>query len=145
MDWVRRHSRIGTPDEDVGPLFWSLTREWWSSFDRIDHCGFTSAFYRYRQYWEPQPEWHQLPRRFTIWRGHDKSLVHLGLSWTRDRAVAEEFARGHRLIFNPNPAILEAEIAREDVALVFDNRKESEIVLFEPVGTAQEVADNASS
>ena len=134
LDWLSRHRNAHTHEDHIGPLFWALTREWWSSFDRIDHRRFAAVFYGLRSYWEPQPEWHRLPERFTIWRGHDKSCVHLGLSWTRDRAVAESFAVGHRLIFNPTPTILEAEIARQDVALVFDNRKESEVVLFEPVG-----------
>lgn len=140
IDWVIDHTRANDTNAEIGPTFWKLVEEWWSTFDVIEHDMFGLAFGRFRPYWVPQPQWHDLPEKFVIWRGGDRYRVRKGLSWTRDRSVAESFARGHRFIFNKHPTLLTAEIDRNDVALVIDDREESEVVLFSPLlGKAQRV------
>jgi hypothetical protein len=138
INWVLKHSRTHgmRRDHEIGPLFWQLVKAGWPLFDRIEHEMYAMVFKRFRQWWTPQVEWHRLPERLTIWRGHDETRVRQGLSWTRDRRVAEGFARGHRHIFHSKPRVLRAEITRADVALVIDGRKENEVVLFAPVDRA---------
>jgi len=133
IDWVIEHSRARTPNDDLGPAFWKLVREYWSTFDRVEHDMFGMAFARFKPYWKPQPEWNGLPKRITVWRGGDRYRVRKGLSWTMDRSVAEDFARGHRFIFNKYPTLLTAEIDRTEVALVDNTREERELVLWSPL------------
>ena len=69
-----------------------------------------------------------VPERLTIYRGQNTRKPD-GLSWTLDQKVAEEFARGHRGIFNPTPVVLKLDVTREQVAFVCHDREESEVVL----------------
>jgi hypothetical protein len=45
------------------------------------------------------------------------------------RPVAEGFARGHRSILNPRPAVYKARIAKADVAFARVDREEHEVTL----------------
>ena len=133
IDWVLEHTRKGTPNDELGPVFWELVRDWWSTFDLVEHDMFCVAFNRFKPYWKPQPELKDLPERITVWRGGDRYRVRKGLSWTMDRSVAESFARGHRFIFNKYPTLLMADIDRSEVALVDSSRNESELILWGPL------------
>lgn len=123
---------------DDGLRFWRLVAEGWSTFDLIPHRVYTAAFRRYRPRWSPKvmaPSdlsfYEALPAELTIHRGQDASAP-IGLSWTLDREVATGFARGHRGIRNPSPALLTVTVQKNTVALAFAQRSESEVVLFAP-------------
>jgi hypothetical protein len=64
-----------------------------------------------------------------VFRGQD-SGVRIGLSWTTDRDVAANFARGHRGLFNPDPVVLTTTIAKSSIAFAVPERNEAEVVLF---------------
>lgn len=133
IDWVLDQIDKRTPDDIVGPIFWQTVRDYWSTFDLIEHDYFCVAFGRYRPYWQPQPEIAELPEKIRVWRGGDRYRVRKGLSWTTDRAVAEKFAVGHRFIFNKYPTLVTAVIDRSEVILVSQDRRESEIVVRGPL------------
>jgi hypothetical protein len=109
----------------AGAAFWPIVSRAWSGFDRIPHEEFAEWFHIFRR-WRPKVE--GLPRRMTVYRGQDANAP-LGLSWTRNRKVAEEFARGHRIYFNPNPIVHEIVITPGKVAFICNDRDEEEIVL----------------
>lgn len=119
LEWVERH--LG---DDDGPLFWEVVTKSWSSFDLIPHEDFEGLFARFVDS-APKCE----PTRMTVFRGQNAGAP-LGLSWTLDRKVAEEFARGHRGIRNRHPVVLERVVTRDQVAFVCDDREEKEIVLL---------------
>jgi hypothetical protein len=134
-DWAQRHS--SARDAEIGPLFWRLAEQEWSGFDAIDHYAYEGLFYRFRPYWRaPESGFYKsLPERFIAYRGapYDEEYSgFLGLSWTLNRTVARGFARGHRGLWNDEPIIFAAVIDRTNVALALIDRKESELVLFEP-------------
>jgi hypothetical protein len=115
--------------EEAGRVFWAVIQNEWSSFDRIPHDAFRRLFVKFSSEWVATDEINRLPDLLIVYRGQSGDDPP-GLSWTRDRAVAETFARGHRGIAVPNSTILERRIDREDVALVVDDRGEQEIVLW---------------
>lgn len=117
LDWIQE---VG-----AGEAFWPIVSRAWSGFDRIPHEEFAEWFHVFRR-WRPKVE--GLPRRMKVYRGQDASAP-MGLSWTRSRKVAEEFARGHRLYFNPNPVVHELVITPGKVAFLCDDRDEEEVVL----------------
>ena len=118
------------PDSDAaGCAFWTAVQEMWTSFDRIPHDDYARLFHRFAEQWQPGPEIAGLPERMTAYRGQSADAP-IGLSWTLDRDVAAGFARGHRFITVPNPAIFKVLIPRNLVVLAFpDDRKEAEIVV----------------
>lgn len=120
LNWGRRLA-----DTD-GETFWGLLVEYWSIFDQIPHEEFAALFARFRGS-TPRAG---IPDKVTVYRGQDLTALP-GLSWTTDREVAYSFARGHRGIKNPNPAIMTLEVAAAEIAFLCDNRQESEVVLFE--------------
>lgn len=123
---------------DDGQRFWRLVAAQWSGFDAIPHRAYATAFRRHRPTWSPEVMaqgdrtfYEALPANLTIYRGQDASAP-LGLAWTLDREVALSFARGHRGMCNALPLLLTVTVKKEDVALAFSDRGESEIVLFVP-------------
>lgn len=68
-----------------------------------------------------------LPPLVRVFRGCSAPRVR-GNSWTVDRALAEEFARGHRGRV-PEPVVASALIPKEHIFFVTDEREEKEIVL----------------
>jgi hypothetical protein len=76
-----------------------------------------------------QPKFYKtLPEIVTVFRGCSKERI-LGVSWTTDVAVAQEFARGHRGMSPPNPVVAQARIPNSEIFTVVVHREESEIVL----------------
>jgi hypothetical protein len=69
-----------------------------------------------------------LPDTVEVFRGCSHPRLR-GVSWTTDRAVAWSFARGHRGIRMPDPAVATAVIPKEEIFFVAAARQESEIVL----------------
>lgn len=117
-------------------IFWPALHSAWSGFDLIPHRQFARVFKDYKDSWsenhlapEDASTYKALPDNITVFRGQD-ATAKVGLSWTLDRKVAEEFARGHRGIFNRNPVVIEAVVSKADIAGVYGERGESEIVLF---------------
>jgi hypothetical protein len=64
----------------------------------------------------------------TVFRGCSRARTH-GISWTTDEAVAHGFAIGHRGLRVPDPVVVKAVIAKQDIFAVFTDRNESEILL----------------
>lgn len=114
----------GLSDND-GALFWEVVTRAWSGFDAIPHEDFADLFERFAT---SVPS-NELSASLTVYRGQDADAPK-GLSWTIDRKVAAEFARGHRNIRNPWPTIIEMDIEPVHVAFVCHDRDEAEIVLL---------------
>lgn len=68
----------------------------------------------------------QVPKVITVYRGVDID-DYKGLSWSRNEAVAEWFAKRH-LKAGQCGYIFSGELAREDIIAQFSGRKESEVV-----------------
>ncbi len=127
----------------AGHAFWRWISLEFSGFDAIPHDRFERAFRRWRSYWSAdfirdtgdganRVFYDGLPDTgITVYRGQDE-YDDAGLSWTTDMKVAQDFARGHRGLVKANPTVLEAVVAKKDIALAFVERNESEIVLFSP-------------
>lgn len=69
-----------------------------------------------------------LDSKVTVYRGCSRDRI-FGLSWTTDRRVAEEFARGHRGIRVDDPVVVKTKIRKDIILAVFLDRDESEIIL----------------
>jgi len=69
-----------------------------------------------------------LPPLVRVFRGCARLRVR-GIAWTVDRAVAEDFARGHRGIRVPEPVVASALIPKEHIFFVTNERQEKEVVL----------------
>lgn len=69
-----------------------------------------------------------LPPLVTIYRGCSRDRVR-GLSWTTNRAVAVEFAEGHRGIRVPLAVVATAVLPRVKVFTVFSERSEDELLV----------------
>jgi hypothetical protein len=52
-----------------------------------------------------------------------------GLAWTTSRAMAENFARGHRGLPVPDPVIVATKVPRDAILAVFIERDEAEVVI----------------
>lgn len=135
VEMLRLFAEMGGHD---GRRFWRLVASEWDGFDAIPHAEYGRLFRRYREAWSPdvmEPDdrvfFDALAPTLTVYRGQDAS-AHVGLSWTLDRGVADEFAGGHRGILNAAPVVLEARIRKPSVALALASREESELVLFRP-------------
>jgi hypothetical protein len=124
-------------DLDLPPeAAWRVIHNQWSIFDAIPHRAFQSIFAHFREGWsadylseDDRALYDALPERFTVYRGQDANAP-VGLSWAIHRDVAAGFARGHRGLHNERPVIITAEVAKLNVAGVYADRQEGEIVLF---------------
>lgn len=115
--------------------FWRILAAEWCGFDRIPHRRMAAAFRQHRTAWSPdcmrpadRADFDALPARVTLFRGQS-ALAPVGLAWTLNRQVAEQFARGHRDIPVPSPVLLSVEVRREAVAFMSTERGEAEAVL----------------
>jgi hypothetical protein len=144
VGWTNRYD--GGCDPAVGPLFWKILQQEWDGFDRIDYQAFERLFQRFRPWWRaPENSFYSsLPEQFQIYRGTDAGHP-VGLSWTLDLRVAQEFALGHRGISNKKPTILCAAISIADVVLASNVRNESEVVLFAPPASVGVIPDGMGS
>jgi hypothetical protein len=111
---------------EAGETFWQVITETWPDFDLIPHPAFEEQFRRFRL----TAPGSCAKQPCLLYRGQDVSAP-LGLSWTRDRAVAEGFAKGHRGILNANPVVFSYQPSPSEIAFVCDERDESEVVLLE--------------
>lgn len=131
------HERAG-PLADVlstlsGELFWRVLYDNWQTCDAMgpqtakllsilvneNRAGHFSNFMP-----SETADWYaDLPEELVIYRGAS-ALAMRGLSWTTDRDVATQFARGHRGILVYMPTIFTAKISKEFVLAAFDNERE---------------------
>jgi hypothetical protein len=109
-----------------GKAFWAVVLREWTTFDRIPHVEFAAMFAKFADHAPPKPD---LPERMTVYRGQSASAPK-GLSWTRNKSVAEGFARGHRNIRVPDPVVLQMKVTPAQVAFYTNARKEREVVLL---------------
>jgi hypothetical protein len=111
----------------------------WSGFDAIPHHWFVELVFPRLSNEELMGAMSAdaraflagLPNPFLAWRGQDAGKQ-LGLSWTLDPTTAADFARGHRSIWNPRPAVYRASIAKVHVAFACVDRDETEVTLRLP-------------
>lgn len=113
------------PDE-AGEIFWRVIAKTWPDFDLIPHPSFEEQFRRFRHSAPGSPA--QNP--CLLYRGQDVSAP-LGLSWTRDRTVADSFACGHRGRKNPKPIVFVHFASLDTIAFECNGRDEAEVVLLE--------------
>jgi len=118
--------------------FMRLVKMNWSSCD--DFYDLTPHFYNmFNDYYaaggkiedaipdEDKEWWASLPNTLTIYRGCSRERIG-GLSWTLDRKVAEQFARGHRNKKVEDPVIAETKVEKRWVWFATNAREEQEIV-----------------
>jgi hypothetical protein len=89
-----------------------------------------AAMFRYAEF--PVPA--EMPSTVRVWRGTSKLKIKeasRGYSWTTERDVACWFAMRYATQ-NAPPLVLTATVAKADIALVHNERSESEIVLMRP-------------
>jgi hypothetical protein len=118
--------------------FWKQVYEEWSGFDLIPHRLYSWMFRRHRPFWTPdffsresRKTYDGLPKTFEAYRGvNECTRVIGGLSWTLDMEVARSFAHGHRGLYAKEPRVLMHTFHKNQVAMVIEERDESEIVSF---------------
>ncbi|WP_027997128.1 hypothetical protein [Simplicispira psychrophila] len=89
-----------------------------------------ASMFRYAAF--PLPD--DLPDTVRVWRGTSKlsqAQSVRGYSWTTNKEVAYWFA-SRFASFNGNPLVLVADVAKSDIALFTNDRKEHEAVLLVP-------------
>lgn len=119
-----------------GAVFWKVLHRHWTGFDAINHAAFEHLFNKHRLAWREEflckddaEVYASLPPTVHVFRGQCQRSS-LGLSWTTDREIAADFARGHRGLLNSEPVIYEMAVRKQDVAGVYSDRSEAEVVLF---------------
>ena len=117
--------------------FWRLFHTSWIAFEKIDHINLEEYLSKRRDSWEKsylkledQKFYESLPREITIYRGQDADDL-VGLSWTTSRDVAISCAKGHSGILNARPFLIEAIVAKIDIAGAYTARNQSEIVIYD--------------
>ena len=121
--------------ETSGEVFWTvLCATWCSSDNTWNHEQQLYALMilhsRTRHRYipaanRPRDDW---PKFIEVWRGCSRDHV-MSVAWTLNKTVAEEYARGHRGIFMPNPVLAGAEIHKTAIYFVENEREEQEVVL----------------
>lgn len=129
-----------TPKNDRA--FWRDLSDFWHTMDCIDHAAIERLMYNtpYRHSHLSKARQSAIDDLFadgdliTIYRGQNDlndEIQASGLAWTTDINVAKKFAlngiRGHT---TGNPYLLHTSVFRHEVALAFNDRDESEVVLF---------------
>lgn len=122
--------------------FWRDLSDFWHTMDCIDHAAIERLMYNtpYRHSHLSKACQSAIDDLFadgdliTIYRGQNDlndEIQASGLAWTTDINVAKKFAlngiRGHT---TGNPYLLQTSVIRHEVALAFNDRDESEVVLF---------------
>jgi hypothetical protein len=124
---------------------WSIMAVGWSACDCVSleaNRELLRALKRHRHVsfvpflgLESQEWWQSIPdnKPLRCYRGCAREKRY-GLSWTLERSVAEDFARGHRGIPVPDPVIFTTLVRKRDVLFATNDRNEKE-VLLDPFAT----------
>lgn len=139
LQYLRLFKKGWGPFRDPAVAARVLVEEW-SSFDAIRHDWFVDLVLPHlsrelligAMSAKARAFLDGLPNPFFAWRGQDARKP-LGLSWTTDLDTASSFARGHRTILNPRPAVYKASIAKADVAFACADQDEHELTLRRPL------------
>jgi hypothetical protein len=120
-----------------GEQFWRILHNEWSGFDAIDHFVMEQLLTSFASDWEAdylgaedRAFYDSLPQIVTVYRGQN-ALSPIGLSWTTNFDIAKSFALGHRGYNCPNPIIIKASVAKQNIAGAYTDREESGILLFD--------------
>jgi len=68
----------------------------------------------------------QMPEKVTVWRGCQRGVNEIGLSWTFDKDKAKFFAKR---LDKPNPIVIQLTVDKEKVVAVFLDRNEQEVII----------------
>jgi hypothetical protein len=120
-------------------VFWPVLLHNWTMCDDTSRClpdllvlirAHVAAGEHPAKYWDAEAFGFReaLSAAVTVYRGCSRSRVD-GISWTIDRSVADNFARGHRFIPVPDPVIATGTIARDLILAVFIERNEKELLI----------------
>jgi hypothetical protein len=127
--------------EDAPPeIFWPVFCRWWASCDRtwdwnprivaalrrVGPCAHAIS----REYAHDDRDFFgTLPDNITVYRGATQSRIKGAFSWTADKQIARDFARGHRGIYVlPGSVVATAVISRGEVFWATDERHEREVI-----------------
>jgi hypothetical protein len=77
---------------------------------------------------DEQKSFDALPDPVRVYRGCSRERIK-GVSWTTERSMAENFARGHRHIPVPDPVIATGMIAKSAIFMTNKQRGEDEVLL----------------
>jgi hypothetical protein len=69
-----------------------------------------------------------LPDNITVYRGATQSRIKGAFSWTADKKIACDFARGHRGIYVSGAVVATAFVNRGEVFWATDERHEREVI-----------------
>jgi hypothetical protein len=139
-------SGTGLSSQDKASVIWMLALEGKYDFIRLIQMNWSDCddFHEYTEDFrtlfklskkfaddavleEDREWWDSLPDTLEVFRGCESNRV-FGLSWTLDRAVAKNFAKGHRSISLKKPTLATAQIPKSAVFYATDSRKEQEVV-----------------
>lgn len=123
---------------------WAIFQDTWPSCDNVDYDMLAELE---ECFTEGTPGWshlkgddlefyNSLPETVRVYRGASLGRQR-GWSWTTDRTVALQFAKGHRGIFPDDAAVFSGLIWKTDIWTVFTDRRECEV--FCPPSEVQEV------
>lgn len=141
--WYGSHERVEpllAIMQDMEPLeALELFRDEWSGcddtraytdhvVDTLEGIAMDGADWRDVLTADTREKFDALPDRIEVWRGSDESTI-AGMCWSLDRAVAEQFARGHRMMWNPRPTLARVVVTKWDVLFYLTDRNESEVLL----------------
>lgn len=114
-------------------IFWPVFYDCWSRCDDTWHMQdyLIRALRHHAPAILPEDEqkvFDALPDQVRVYRGCSRTRI-MSASWTTERTMAENFARGHRFIPVPDPVIATGMIAKSDIFLTNNQRKEDEVLL----------------
>lgn len=124
---------------DHAPMQALLIYEWWNLADDMGAYALRLARLMERARdevsiqsllnWRDRKFYDGLVEQVTIWQG-GTFATEARPSWTTDRAVAEQFAKGHRQFANQTPEIWQAKVTKRFILMVHADRDEAEVVIL---------------
>jgi hypothetical protein len=135
--WCDSHARLMIMlrrlDEAPREIFWPVFCDFWSMCDATWWHQPLLIFILRQQ--APailsdaeQKIFDALPDPVPVFRGCSRARIG-GVSWTTERRIAEQFARGHRGIPVPDPVVVTGMIGKRDIFVTHANRNEHEVIL----------------
>jgi hypothetical protein len=110
-------------------LFWKVIEaEWVLCDDTWEHSERLLRLMRLHYTHAPAMPFRGSDTDLPVFGGCSRSKVH-GISWTKDRQIAESFASGHRHIPVPDAVIASTLVPASATFIFIDGRKEAEVLL----------------